>query len=138
MEKSRLVNIPAKGGAPQAIRCTMTTTKMVIQEDGSANAGTQQGLIYQLLFSTGNGQFTPGPTITIVAGDPLVTGQPNNQPIVIEAHEGDHSPNRMPIGTGGSAPYPVCPGGPVTNGTPVIQLTSNSAQATVVAVTEWD
>jgi hypothetical protein len=87
-----------------------------------------QGLIYQLLTSTGFGQYTVGPAVTVQ--DPL-------EPIVIAGYPGDHPPNTVPIGNGGSAPNPVGPGGPVTLGTPVIQLTSASAAATEIQVTEW-
>lgn len=120
-QKTRLIEVPAAGGDPVIIRCTQITTKISIQEDGSANGGVRQGLIYQRLTSTGHGQVTVGPAVTVL---------PAQEPIVFE--------DGMPIGNGGSSPYPVSPGGPVTQGTPICQMTSVSDNATAVDVTEWN
>ncbi len=132
MQNTRVVAVPAAGGVPVVIRCTQMTEAMTIQEDGSANNGFQQGLIYNVLTptksATGNA-WTVGPAIQVAANVSL-------EPIVFQSKRNDHSPNREPIGSGGSAPYPVCPGGPVTNGTPICKVTSASALATTIDVTE--
>jgi|GEM_PF-2479594 len=130
MQKTRLIPVNANNGAWTMIRCTIFATKMAIVEDGSANAGVQQGLEYQLLTHAGNDNIAAGPTITVPANL-------SQEPIMIEGYPGDHPPSTVPIGNGGSTPYPVSPGGPVTQGTPVIQVRSASANATTVAVTEW-
>ena len=131
MQKTRVINVPAAGGVPVVIRCTMVTEAMTIQEDGSANNGFQQGLIYNVLTpkksATANA-WTVGPAIQV---------PPGQEPIVFAGYPGDHPPNTVPIGKGGSSPFPVCPGGPVTLGTPICQITSATATATTIDVTEW-
>lgn len=132
MQKTRVINVPAAGGVPVVIRCTMLTEAMTIQEDGSANNGFQQGLIYNMLTpmsSATRTSWTVGSAIQIPPNVSL-------EPIIFQSKRNDHSPNRQPIGNGGSSPYPVCPGGPVTTGTPICQVTSASALATVIDVTE--
>jgi hypothetical protein len=121
-QKTRVIEVPAAGGAAVEIRCTQVTTQMSIQEDGSANGGVRQGLVYQPLTSRGHGQVTVGPALTVL---------PAREPIAF----GDGT---TPIGNGGSSPYPVSPGGPVTQGTPVCQVTSASENATSIVVTEWN
>lgn len=128
---SRLIAIPAAGGVPVVIRCTMVTEAMTIQEDGSMNNGFQQGLIYSQLTSTGAlgpNAWTVGPALTVPPNLGL-------EPIIFQQKRNDHSPDRSPIGNGGSAPYPVGPGGPVTHGTPICQITS-AGLATKIIVTE--
>lgn len=136
MQKVRKLAVPAAGAAPLVVRCTMVTTRMEIREDASANAGVAQGLIYQLYqplkvasANQGVGELAPGDTIQVL---------PGSEPIVIAGHLVDHSPHKEPIGNGGSAPFPVAPGGPVTHGTKIIQLTSASGNATSIDVTEWN
>lgn len=131
MQKVSQYAINGNGGAFTKIRCTLgSTRRMSIVEDGAANAGTQQGLQYQLVTNKG-GDLTFSPTVQVPPDLSL-------EPIIIEGGVGDHAPNREPIGTGGSSPFPVSPGGPVTNGTIVLQIRSASATATTIDVTEWD
>lgn len=121
--------LPAAGGAPTIVKCTMVTSRMEIIEDGSVNAGVPQGLIGSLLYPTGFGTYTVGPVFEILPG--------TEEPYVIAGYPGDHPPNTAPIGNGGSSPYPVSPGGPVTTGTRVAQFTSATASTTKLRVTEW-
>lgn len=118
--------IPAAGAAPVVIRCTRVTSRMEIVETVAAGLGAQ-GLDYSLLTPTQFGNFTVGPVVTAAPFDE----------ILIAGYPGDHPPNTVPIGNGGSGSQPVSPGGPQTLGTPVVQLTSATAVATSVACTEW-
>lgn len=112
----------AAGGAPVVIRCTRLTSRMEIRESPGF-----QGLIYQQLTPTQFGNFLVGPTVEL---------QDSQEPLVFAGYTGDHPPNTVPIGNGGSGGQPVSPGGPQTLGTPIVQLTSLGA-ATAVAVVEW-
>lgn len=136
MQKVRKLAVPIAGALPLVVRCTMVTTRMEIVEDAAANAGVRQGLIYQLYepakaagATWGVGDLVPGDTIEAA---------PTDEPIVITGHPSDHAPHKEPIGNGGSSPYPVCPGGPVTTGTKIIAVTSATATATSIDVTEWN
>ena len=132
MQKTQVIAVPAALGAPVVIRCSQVSSRMSIQEDGSENSGVQQGLIYQLLTPTGAAAanaWSVGPAVNVPPDLSL-------EPILIAGYPGDHPPNTDPIGNGGSSPCPVCPGGPVTLGTPVAQVTSASANATKIVVTE--
>jgi hypothetical protein len=102
---------------------------MEIQES-VATAAAAQGLEYQLLTPTQFGNFTAGDSVLIPPSQSL-------EPLIIAGYKGDHPPNAVPIGNGGSGSQPVAPGGPQTLGTPVVQMTSASASTTEVAVTEW-
>lgn len=115
--------IPAAGSTPVIIRCTRVTSRMEIVEQPGF-----QGLIYQQLTPKGFGVNTVGPAVQV---------QDSQQPIVFAGYPGDHPPNTVPIGNGGSGSQPVAPGGPTTLGTPICQLTSASAVATSVAVSEF-
>jgi hypothetical protein len=115
--------VPAAGGTPTVIRCTRVTSRMEIRESPGF-----QGLIYQQLTPTQFGNYTIGPAVEY---------QDSLEPLVFAGYTGDHPPNTVPIGNGGSGGQPVSPGGPETLGTPIVQLTSLSATATSVAVTEW-
>jgi hypothetical protein len=145
----RQVAINAAGGELTLIRCSLgCTTKMKIVEDGSANGGVQQGLQYNLLRLPFPGENTAAETTIVVVDrsgySRLYVVEPtqtlafgNGEPILIEGYPGDHPPNTAPIGNGGSYPNPVCPGGPVTDGTPILQIISNTADATTINITEW-
>ena len=143
----RQVALNAVGGAFTLVRCSLgCTTKMKIVEDGSANGGVQQGLEYNLLRLPFPGE-VPATTEVIVdtsgykrvyVVEPLQTlAFGNGEPILIEGYPGDHPPNTAPLGNGGSYPNPVCPGGPVTDGTPILQIKSATANATTINITEW-
>jgi hypothetical protein len=131
-QKVRLIALPVVGSAPVVIRCTQVTSRMEITEDSGLNAGVQQGLQGNFLTSNGQGGVTAGPLLTWIPN-----ANDLQEPIVIAGYPGDHPPNTVPIGNGGSSPYPVSAGGPVTLGTRIIQLTSASATATQVRVVEW-
>ena len=129
MQKVTTYVLPAAGGVPVVVRCTMVTRKMSVQEDGRANAGVFQGLILQLLTSNGFGDLSVGDSFAIPPNQLL-------EPYVIEGAPSDRDPNAPPLGNGGSSPYPCAPGGPITHGTPVFQATSASANPTTIVVTE--
>lgn len=124
MQKTRQININGSAGAFTKIRCSIMAFRMLIQEDLAANAGVAQGLQYQMATTVG-ADVTYGPT--------LETGEP----IEIVGSAGDTNPHKEPIGSGGSSPNPVAPGGPVTTGTIILQIKSASATATVIDVAEW-
>lgn len=134
MQKVSIYNLPAAGSAnPTTVRCTMVTRKMAVTEDGSANAGVFQGVMYRLPLpnSLAFGDTQWGPWATVPPNELL-------EPIIFEGAPNDHDPNAPPIGNGGSSPYPVAPGGPVTLGTVIFQATSMTANPTTVNVTEWN
>lgn len=128
MQKVTTYNLPALNANPVTVRCTMVTRKMSVQESAAADANFQ-GVTMRLGVSNGFGQVTWGDWFTI-AKDALL------EPYVIEGAPNDHDPNAPPLGNGGSSPYPVSPGGPVTQGTPVFQATSATATPTTIMVTE--
>lgn len=121
--------LPAAGGAPVVVRCTQLTSRMEISESVVASAD-MQGLVGQMLKSTGFGTVQVGEAFDIPPSQSL-------EPFVIAGYPGDHPPNTVPIGNGGSTPFPVSPGGPVTLGTPTSQWTSASATPTTIKVVEY-
>ena len=127
MQKVTTYDLPAAGAAPLVIRCTMITRQMLVQESGLDAAF--QGMVIQLLTSTGFGVVAVGDAFTIPPSE-------NLQPYLIAGAPNDHDPNAPPIGNGGSGGVPVAPGGPVTLGTPIFQATSATATPTTIAVTE--
>lgn len=129
---SRVIAINAAAGAYTVIRCSKTSSRMEIFEAGDQNGGFQQGLTYQLLTpksADAASAWTAGPAVNVPPNLSL-------EPILIAGYPGDHPPNTVPIGNGGSSPYPCAPGGPVTLGTPIVQIKSLGL-ATNVVVTEW-
>jgi hypothetical protein len=121
--------VPAAGAAAVIIRCTRVSSRMTIKESVATNA-LVQGLAYNLLYPQGFGRNLVGP---------LVVVPPDFEPedILIAGYPGDHPPNTVPIGNGGSGGQPVGPGGPATLGTAIAQVTSASATPTEIVVTEW-
>lgn len=99
---------------------------MLLKESVATNAGLQ-GFIYNLATPNGNGTFTYGPDVLV---------PPQLEPELIAGYPGDHPPNAVPIGNGGSSPLPVCPGGPVTHGTIVCLIRSASATPTSIVAIE--
>lgn len=151
MMQQRQIAINASNGAFTIIRCSLgSVSKMWIVEDGASNAGAQEGLEYNLLrLPTAADTLTPANTLMVVdtSGyqrlyfvEPLITVAaalaPEQEPIKIEGYPGDHPPNTAPIGNGGSYPNASSPGGPITDGTPILQIRSAGA-ATNINVTEW-
>ena len=118
---------PAAGGNAVVVRCTQVSSRMRLQEDPSLNAGVLQGFIYRQATMQGNRLYTLGPPVAI---------GPTQEPELIAGYPGDHPPNTVPIGNGGSAPFPVCPGGPVTHGTVICVVTSLTASAILINATE--
>jgi hypothetical protein len=124
MQKTRQLAINGSGGAFTKIRTTITAFRMLIQEDKAANAGVAQGLQYQMATTVG---------IDVTYGATLETAEP----IEIVGSAGDTNPHKEPIGSGGSSPNPVAPGGPVTTGTIILQIKSATATPTTIDITEW-
>src|SRR5580658_6612419 len=126
----RVIAVPAAGSAPVVIRCSQLSTRMTIKESAAADDDVQ-GLIYSLLTPLPFGQVTVGPVVSV---------PPDFEPkeILVAGYPGDHPPNTVPIGNGGSGGQPVSPGGPETLGTPIVQVTSATATPTSVVVTEWN
>lgn len=127
MQKTTQYNLPAAGAAPVIIRTTQVSSRLLLQEDGAAAGGAVQGFIYWPLTPLGSGLNKVGPKITVA---------PQQEPVLIAGYPGDHPPNQDPIGNGGSSPFPVGPGGPVTLGTAICQATSATATPTVVNAIE--
>lgn len=121
-----LYNVPATGAAPLLVRGTRFSRQAEIIEDGSANAGVGQGLIYWL----------PDP-LSPDSQNPNWLGpfqiEPQTEPLKL----GDV------IGNIGGMGQPLCNGpGHIlgigdTLGLPLIQLTSATASTTKVRVTEF-
>jgi hypothetical protein len=127
MQKTTQYAAPVAGGAAVIVRTTQVSSRISLQEDASLNAGVLQGFIYRLATMQGNGLYVLGP--------PIAVG-PTQEPVLIAGYPGDHPPNTVPIGNGGSSPFPVCPGGPVTHGTVICVVTSKTASAILIDATE--
>jgi hypothetical protein len=121
--------LAAAGGAVVIVRCTRLTSRMTVKESVAANADVQ-GLIYNLLTPTGFG-------VNVVGDEVIVPPDFEPEEILLAGYPGDHPPNTVPIGNGGSGGQPVGPGGPETVGTAIAQFTSASATPTEIVVTEW-
>jgi hypothetical protein len=115
--KARLVNLNGSGGAFVQILATIPCRKMTAIEDYSANAGVGQGLEYQL----------PGDDFTQV-----FSIAPQTEPIVLEDQSYEGGPGSM-LGNGPG----FITGFGETTGTPLINLRSATATATVVRITEF-
>lgn len=126
MQKVTQYAAPAAGGAGVIVRTTQLSSRMSLQEDAATEAALQ-GFIYQLATMQGNRLYALGPAITV---------PPQLEPVVIAGYPGDHPPNTVPIGNGGSSPFPVCPGGPVTHGTAICVVTSATATPVTIDATE--
>ncbi len=127
MQKTTQYAAPAAGGAAVIVRTTQISSRMSLQEDASLNAGVLQGFIYKLATMQGNGLYILGPPINV---------PPSLEPVLIAGYPGDHPPNTVPIGNGGSSPFPVGPGGPVTHGTVICVVTSATADPILINATE--
>ncbi len=115
--KARLVAINGSAGAFVQILATIPCRRMTVIEDYSANAGVGQGLQYQL----------PGDNFTQV-----FSIAPQTEPIDLE----DEGYNGGPGSILGNGPGFITGFGPTT-GTPLINVRSASATATIVRVTEF-
>jgi hypothetical protein len=119
------IAINAKGGAMTLIAGTIPASKVLVQEDPAYNAGVQQGLTGYILDPTSDPS-APTPTPAgIQVWLPNSAGQqgPAFEPIVFGGTDG-----RVHGGEGGYT------GG---EGTPYLNLTTNSATAGGVLLVEW-
>lgn len=130
--------IPVSGAAPLVIRLTTWAKYVEINEDPALNAGVPQGLLYNAL--------TPHADSTNITKDsepqfPLMGYAPPSQFNGPQLAFGDkhnvHSMTTGPLGNPGSGGNIDVPGGRPSLGTPLVQLTSNTATATGVIVTEY-
>lgn len=129
MQKATTYNLPALGGMPVVVRCTMVSRQMFVQESGLD--ASFQGITMAMLTPQGFGNMAVGNTFTIPPAELL-------EPYLIAGAPNDHDPNAPPLGNGGSYPNRVGPGGPVTQGTPIFQATSATGNPTTIVVTEWN
>ena len=126
MQKVTQYTAPKDSDPPVLVRCTQVSSRMQIQED-AATLAAMQGFIYALAYLKGGGDIVWSDDVTV---------PPQLEPTLIAGYPGDHPPNTVPIGNGGSAPYPVAPGGPVTQGTVICRVRSATGSATTINVTE--
>lgn len=125
MPKTRLVNVNGSGGAFVTISATSVTRRVEVIEDGSANAGVGQGLAYQFDDGFGTTPNVPNTTVTY-------TIEPQTEPIIL----GEVVPFGMGYGRVIGTP-PDNSGGYSIPATPLINVRSASATATVVRVSEF-
>jgi hypothetical protein len=121
MAHTRLIPINGNAGAFTPVLATQVTRRVEVIEDGSANGGTGQGLIYQF----NDGSATPFATNYQVEAphEPLVLGSP------------------VPLGAGYGLVLghgPDNSGGYALAATLLLNLKSATASSTVVRVTEFD
>jgi hypothetical protein len=121
MAHTRLITLNGSAGAFVAVSATQVTRRVEVIEDGSANAGTGQGLAYQF----NDGSSTPFTT--------TYTIEPQSQPIVLGTPIPQGGGFALIIGT-----PPDSSGGYTIAATPLINLRSASTNATTVRVTEFD
>jgi hypothetical protein len=121
MAHTRLISINGSGGAFVAVSATQVTRRVEVIEDGSANAGTGQGLAYQF----NDGSATPFTT--------TYTIEPQSEPIVL----GTPIPHGAGFGAVVGVPADNS-GGYALAATLLINLKSASTNATIVRVTEFD
>ena len=121
MAHTRLISLNGSAGAFVAVSATTVCRRVEVIEDGSANAGTGQGLSYQ--FADGS---TP-PFTTIY------TVEPQSEPIVLGTPVPQGAGFGLVIGT-----PPDKSGGYTLAATLLINVRSASASSTIVRVTEFD
>lgn len=125
MAKVRTIAINGNGGAYTTVFATQVTRRVEILEDYSANAGTGQGLEYNLPDPASSNLANPswdGPFAIAPQTEPIVLGEP------------------IPQGAGYA---PVLGHGPDASGgyelpaTPLIQIRSATATGTTIRVSEF-
>lgn len=125
MPKTRLISLNGSAGAFVTVSATSVTRRVEIIEDGSANAGVGQGLIYQ--FDDGNGTTpnTPNTAVTYQI-------EPQTEPIIL----GEPIPQGAGYGRVVGTPADNS-GGYSIPATPLINLKSASTSTTIVRVSEF-
>ena len=121
MAHTRLITLNGSGGAFTAVSATQVTRRVEVIEDGSADAGTAQGLSYQF----NDGSATPFTTVYTV--------EPGQEPIVLGTAVAQGAGYGLVLGTPADNS-----GGYALAATLLINLRSASASATIVRVTEFD
>jgi hypothetical protein len=121
MAHTRLITLNGSAGAFVAVSATQVTRRVEVIEDGSANAGTGQGIAYQF----NDGSATPFTTIYIV--------EPQSEPVVLGTPIPQGGGYALVVGT-----PPDNSGGYALAATLLINLRSASTSSTVVRVTEFD
>jgi len=121
MAHTRLITLNSSAGAFVAISATQVTRRVEVIEDGSANAGTGQGIAYQF----NDGSATPFTT--------TYTIEPQSEPIVLGSPIPQGEGYALTLGT-----PPDNSGGYALAATLLINLRSASTNTTIVRVTEFD
>jgi hypothetical protein len=121
MAHTRLIALNGNGGAYTPVYATQVTRRVEILEDGSANAGTGQGITYQ---------FDDGSTTPFVTA---YTIEPQTQPLILGTAIAEHAGYGLVIGKPAESS-----GGYNMPATLLANLKSATATATVVRVTEFD
>ncbi len=130
----RLVAINNDAGAFTVIRLTTWAKYVEIDEDPTQNAGAKQGLQYNALDPFVQSAEIVNPPAAYLVTPVTPVGTP-------ELTFGDkihiNDLTFAPLGNPGSGGDPVGPGAGASLGTPLVQLRTNSANATNVIVTEY-
>jgi hypothetical protein len=121
MAHTRLITLNGNAGTFTPIHATQVTRRVEVIEDGGANAGTAQGLIYQF----DDGSPTPFATYYQI--------EPQSEPLVLGAPIPQHTGYGLVLGNG-----PDNSGGYSIPATLLLNLKSATASGTVVRVTEFD
>jgi hypothetical protein len=121
MAHTRLIALNGSAGAFTPVYATQVTRRVEIIEDGSANGGTGQGIVYQF----NDGSATPFTTIYTI--------EPQSEPIVLGTPVSQGTGSALVIGT-----PPDNSGGYSLAATLLINLKSASTNTTIVRVTEFD
>jgi hypothetical protein len=121
MAHTRLITLNGSAGAFVPVSATQVTRRVEVIEDGSANAGTAQGLAYQF----NDGSATPFTT--------TYTIEPQSEPIVLGTPIPQGEGAALILGT-----PPDNSGGHAIAATLLINLRSASTNTTAVRVTEFD
>lgn len=130
MAKTRLISVNGSGGAFVTVSATCVTRRVEVIEDASANAGVAQGLSYQI--DDGNGT-TPNVPNTAATYTVIPTAtEPNTEPIIL----GESIPQGAGYGRVVGTPTDNS-GGYSIPATPLANIRSASATATVIRVTEF-
>lgn len=137
--KRTLYAINNDAGAFTVIRLTTWAKYLAIYEDASQNAGAAQGLQYRAL-----DPFAQSADIdenSQPAAPNYFIAPASTDPSKPEVEFGDkfwrNGETTAPLGNPGSDGNVDSPGGQVTLGTPIVEIRTNSANATNVIVEEW-
>jgi hypothetical protein len=121
MAHTRLITINGSTGAFTPVLATQVTRRVEVIEDGSANGGTGQGLIYQ---------FDDGSAAPFAA---IYQIEPTDEPLVLGSPIPQNTGYGLVLGHG-----PQNSGGYSIPATLLLNLKSATGSGTTVRVTEFD